>query len=178
MVKVVFHIECETAPGEVIAPGTFEELRGALFSPSQRPLLPPAAPPPNVRALPSSTGAVAVLPPSLSAQPLAPALTQPIEQATKQEAIEDRRSAWLAIFIGGCVGLLFLFLLIRHGPRVIPFMRKTSDSAVVEPTTTESESSESTAPDGETVILDSPNPAAGTHPEFPNTTPESALGDN
>ena len=201
MVKVVFHIECETAPGEVVAPGTFNELRGALFLPPPTPQQPPLLPPPpsGIRALVPSANAIALLPPSAKPQHPASGSAQPVKPALKKQAdqkqageIEDRRSTWSPILIGGCVGFLFLFLLLRHGPKVIPFMARRSSTPIVESTATDPTATESTtdstatepapatsrAPKGETVILDSPNPAAGKHPKFPNTTPDAALGEN
>ena len=192
MVKVVFHLECETAPGEVVPPGTFDELRSALFSPpsppQQQPLLPP--PPSGIRALAPSANAIALLPPVSQPQRPASEAAQSVRSALKTQAlkrqagkIEDRRWSWSPVLIGGCVGFLFLFLLLKHGPKVIPFMARRSSTPVVEPTVTDPTvtnpaPTKSSAPNGETVILDLPNPAAGTHPKFPNTTPDAALGNN
>ena len=136
MVKVVFHLECETAPGEVVPPGTFDELRSALFSPppplqQQPPLLPPL--PSGIRALAPSAETIALLPPASQPQRPASGSAQPVKPALKTQAlktragkIEDRRWSWSPVLIGGCVGFLFLFLLLKHGPKVIPFMARRS----------------------------------------------------
>ncbi|MBE9064261.1 hypothetical protein [cf. Phormidesmis sp. LEGE 11477] len=188
MVKIAFHIEYETAPGEVIAPGSFTELRNALLAPpAQAPQWLPAAP-----AAPAATPAgrsIAALPPATfpgqakrttPVQPSSSMVPGTSQTMQNQSAVKDRKPMRSAILFGGCVGCLFLFLLYKHGHRVIPLMAETTQPVEsTEPTTTapttaaDSEAVE--APNGETVVLETPNPAAGTHPPFPNTTPDAAL---
>ena len=185
MVKLAFHVELETVPGEVVTPEMLAGVRGVFFPPPPERILPPPTPyitTPS-SALPGGVTSVAMLPPAVTAPPAvtpsivqqpAPVLDQPISVESK-----NKKSVWSPIVAGGCIGFLLLFLLIKHGHKVFPFMARSAEITTVESTadtTVESTANTETAPDGETVVLEE-NPAAGKNPSFPNTTPDAALGD-